>query len=106
MVAVTGHEDLGREARAVRLAPEPPGRWRWVGTKTLLFEPAGRFPMATDYRAEVPAGTRSAAESGRGVAQGGIWTLTTPAPPGNSASPQSRAAPRPAPRLSHLQPRR
>jgi len=92
MVAVTGHEDPGREARPVRLAPEPPGRWRWVGTKTLLFEPAGRFPMATDYRAEVPAGTRSAVEDGRALAQAVIWTFTTPAPTVTAASPKGGPA--------------
>src|SRR5260221_3155731 len=92
MVAVTGHEDLGREARAVRLAPEPPGRWRWVATKPLLFEPAGRFPMATDYRAEVRAGTRSAVEGGRGLAQAVMWTFTTPAPTVTAASPKGGPA--------------
>ncbi|MGH7534691.1 MAG: hypothetical protein ACREMG_03795, partial [Gemmatimonadales bacterium] len=66
MVALTTHEDLAREALPVRLRPEPGGRWRWVGARTLLFEPtaprsgAGRFPMATDYAAEIPKGTRSA----------------------------------------------
>ena len=55
MVAVTSHADLAAVARPVRLSPEPPGQWRWVGTKTLIFEPTGRFPMATDYRVEVPA---------------------------------------------------
>src|SRR5260221_2274943 len=93
MVAVTGHEDLGREARAVRLAPEPPGQWRWVGTKTLLFEPAGRFPMATDYRAEVPAGTRSAVEGGRALAQALMRTFTTPAPTGNAGQAKGRPTP-------------
>ncbi len=76
MVAVTGHEDLAGLARPVRLTPEPPGQWRWVGTKTLLFEPAGRFPMATDYRAEVPAGTRSA--TGGALAAAAAWTFSTP----------------------------
>ncbi len=94
MVAVTGHEDLGREARPVRLTPEPPGRWRWVGAKTLLFEPAGRFPMATDYRAEVPAGTRSAVEGGPGpgLADAVVWTFTTPAPTVTAASPKGGPA--------------
>ena len=43
----------------VRLEPQPPGEWRWVGTQTLLFEPQGRFPMATHYKVTVPAGIRS-----------------------------------------------
>ena len=39
MVALTSHDELQRTARPVSLTPEPPGQWRWVGTKTLLFEP-------------------------------------------------------------------
>ena len=78
MVAVSSHDSVAREARPVVLTPEPPGRWRWVGTKTLLFEPDGRFPMATDYRAEVPAGTRSAV--GGELAKAESWTFSTPPP--------------------------
>ena len=47
MVAVTSVEDLAAGSVPVRLRPQPPGKWRWVGTKTLLFVPDGRFPMAT-----------------------------------------------------------
>jgi hypothetical protein len=60
MVAVTSHADLARGELPVRVEPEPSGRWRWVGTKTLLFEPEPRFAMATQYRVTVPAGTRAA----------------------------------------------
>ena len=56
MVPVGSHDDLAAKGVPVRLTPEPPGKWRWVGTRTLLFEPTGRFPMATTYRVEVPAG--------------------------------------------------
>ena len=76
MVALTSHEALQGQVLPVRVSPEPPGRWRWVGTQTLLFEPDGRFPMATDYRAEVPAGTRSA--TGGVVAQPVAWSFSTP----------------------------
>ncbi|WP_394842967.1 MG2 domain-containing protein [Pendulispora brunnea] len=68
MVAVTSHGDLAAQQVPVRLTPQPPGQWRWVGTQTLLFEPnselggsptatfnAERFPMATDYEVEVPS---------------------------------------------------
>ena len=70
MVPVGAHEDLAAAGVPVRLAPQPEGKWRWVGTRTLLFEPALRFPMATEYRVEVPAGTRPAtgAPSSRGGA--------------------------------------
>ena len=60
MVPVGSHDDLAAKGVPVRLTPEPPGKWRWVGTRTLLFEPAGRFPMATTYRVEVPAGVQPA----------------------------------------------
>ena len=77
MVAVTSHQDLAN-ARPVRLTPEPPGEWRWVGAKTLLFAPRGRFPMATDYRAEIPAGTRDA--RGGTLAKAVAFTFATPSP--------------------------
>jgi alpha-2-macroglobulin len=77
VVAVTSQEDAAR-VRPVRLSPEPPGHWRWIGTKTLLFEPEPRFPMATDYRVTIAAGTPSAA--GARLARSEEWTFRTPAP--------------------------
>src|SRR5262249_21435304 len=58
MVAVTSQETAATTV-PVKLTPQPSGHWRWLGTKTLVFEPDGRFPMATSYSVEVPAGTRS-----------------------------------------------
>jgi uncharacterized protein YfaS (alpha-2-macroglobulin family) len=78
MVAATSHGDLARETPPVRLAPEPPGEWRWVGTRTVLFEPEGRFPMATEYRVEVPAGTGAA--GGGTLTKGVAWGFSTPPP--------------------------
>src|SRR5262249_12841912 len=46
MVAVTSVEDLAARTVPVKLSPQPPGKWRWIGTKTVLFEPEHRFPMA------------------------------------------------------------
>ncbi len=90
MVALTGLADLAAQDVPVKLSPQPAGKWRWVGTKTLAFEPqaaqgagTGRFPMATRYTAEIPAGTRSA--SGSKLAKAVTWTFTTP-PPQLSAS--------------------
>ena len=59
MVAVTSHEATVA-AVPVKISPEVEGAWRWVGTKTLLFEPKPRFPMATNYTVEVREGTASA----------------------------------------------
>ncbi len=76
MVPVTSLEELTAQSVPVKLSPAPPGKWRWVGTKTLLFEPTGRFPMSTIYHVEVPAGTKSTI--------GGIfttpvtWNFSTP----------------------------
>jgi uncharacterized protein YfaS (alpha-2-macroglobulin family) len=78
MVSITSHDELAQGPLPVRLTPEPPGRWRWAGARTLLFEPEGRFPMATSYRAEVPAGATAA--DGERLAKAEAWTFTTPAP--------------------------
>jgi alpha-2-macroglobulin len=65
MVPVGSHEELAAAGVPVSLTPQPEGKWRWVGTRTLLFEPRLRFPMATEYRAS---------------AVGVQWTFTTPPP--------------------------
>lgn len=78
MVAVTSHADAIIENVPVKLTPQPPGKWRWVGTKTLLFEADDnqRFPMATEYTAEIPAGTKSA--TGKALSTVKRWTFSTP----------------------------
>jgi alpha-2-macroglobulin len=85
MVAVTSNEDLSAAQVPVKLSPQPAGKWRWLGTKTLLFEPAARFPMATDYSVEIPAGTKSAAGGALGAAK--RWTFSTPPPQVKSSWP-------------------
>ena len=78
MVDLAAVEALAPEAVPVRLTPQPPGRWRWVGTRTLFFEPeGGRLPMATEYAVEIPAGTRAAA--GGALAEAVRWRFATPA---------------------------
>src|SRR5262245_50520287 len=85
MVAVTSNEDLSALQVPVKLSPQPAGKWRWLGTKTLLFEPAGRFQMATNYSVEIPAGTKSAAGGVLGAAK--RWTFSTPPPQVKSSWP-------------------
>lgn len=41
------------------LEPAPPGRHRWLGTRALAFTPDRRLPLATEFEAVLPAGTRS-----------------------------------------------
>ncbi|MDQ1300812.1 MAG: alpha-2-macroglobulin, partial [Chloroflexota bacterium] len=85
MVALTSVDDLAQGAVPVKLSPAPAGKWRWVGTKTLMFEPSGRFPMATKYTVEVPAGIKSA--TGGTLAAAVRWTFTTPPPTLNASYP-------------------
>ena len=78
MAALDRQQDLTADEVPVQLSPEPPGRWRWVGTKTLFFEPDRRFPMATRYTALVPAGTKAA--DGSVLDKKVQWQFSTPAP--------------------------
>ena len=86
MVALTSVEELAALNVPVRLTPQPPGHWRWVGTRTLLFEPEGRFPMATEYIVTVPAGTKSI--NGDLLANGQSWKFATPPPQVKNMEPQ------------------
>jgi alpha-2-macroglobulin len=85
MVAVTSHADTVAAGVPATLTPQPPGAWRWVGSKTLLFDPQVRFPMATTYQVEVPAGTRSA--TGNLLAEPHRFTFETPPPTVRTAWP-------------------
>jgi alpha-2-macroglobulin len=86
MTAVTSHADAIAESLPVHLSPQPEGRWRWVGAKTLLFETDARFPMATEYTVEVPAGAKSA--TGAILATARRWKFATPPPQIKSFYPQ------------------
>ncbi len=77
MVAVTSQDDAAA-ITPVKLTPTPKGRWRWIGTRTILFDPEVRFPQATTYAVEIPAGTKSA---NGGVLKDAVkFTFETPAP--------------------------
>ncbi len=77
MVAVTSQE-LAAQTVPVQLDPQPEGRWRWLGTRTLMFDPEPRFPMATNYSVTIPKGTVSAL--GNELEREVKWTFSTPAP--------------------------
>ena len=77
MVAVTTQDEAAKTV-PVTLSPMVPGQWRWLGTKTLIFEPTTRFPMATAFTVEVPAGTKSV--TGSPLKEAARWTFGTPAP--------------------------
>ena len=88
MVAVTS-QDAAASVQPVRLVPQPKGRWRWLGTRTIIFDPDVRFPMATTFRVEVPAGTKSA--TGGALAAPTRFTFETPPPSLVASSPNSSA---------------
>ncbi len=91
MVPVTSVDGVNAEHPPVRLVPEPAGKWRWLGTRTLLFQPDKRFPMATEYAVEVPAGTR--AMNGQTLAGAERWTFTTPPPVLKHGHPRGNSEP-------------
>ena len=74
----------------VTMTPSLPGRWQWIGTRTLRFEHDpevfDRLPMATSYVVEVPAGTTS--QSGGELAETVRFEFETPAPTMLSLTPQ------------------
>ncbi|MBM3125468.1 MAG: hypothetical protein FJZ87_10420 [Chloroflexi bacterium] len=95
MVALGTLEDLSREDVPVQIEPSLPGKWRWLGTKTLTFEYDSelidRLPKATEYRVTVPAGTQSA--TGGILAEPVTWAFSTPAPKLVTSYPGSNPQP-------------
>lgn len=95
MVPLATLEQLDAADVPAVVSPDLPGRWRWIGTRTLRFEHADeridRLPMATEYTVTVPAGTRSA--SGRALADEVSFTFATPAPVVRTLVPQGRSLP-------------
>jgi uncharacterized protein YfaS (alpha-2-macroglobulin family) len=77
MVTVTSQEEAARVV-PVELSPQVNGKWRWLGTKTLMFDTVQRFPMATKFTARIPGGTTSA--TGQKLGKDFSWTFTTPPP--------------------------
>lgn len=92
MIAVASLDAVAAEQVPVKLSPQPAGKWRWVGTRTLLFEPEGGFPQATAYTAEVPAGTK--APGGATLSRAHRFTFATPPPKLRASHPQGAGQPR------------
>jgi uncharacterized protein YfaS (alpha-2-macroglobulin family) len=77
MIAVSS-QTAAAQTVPVKLFPEVKGNWRWLGTKTLIFDAKERFPMATKFVAVIPAGTRSA--TGASLQKEFVWNFETPPP--------------------------
>ena len=95
MVPLGTLEFLAEEEVPVQIVPTLPGRWKWVGTKTLTFEhdsaTIDRLPMATEYVATVPAGAESA--TGGVLAESVSWRFSTPPAKMISSYPYGDAQP-------------
>ena len=85
MVPLASLEDLADKPSPLTLTPQPEGRFSWLGTDTVAFEPTHRMPFATTYTATVAKGTASAA--GSNMAADFSWSFTTPRPRVVSISP-------------------
>ena len=92
MVPLATVEQLDDFDVPVEMTPPLPGRWQWIGTRTLRFEHDqeifDRLPMATTYVVEIPAGTES--ESGGVLAETFRFEFETPPPSLVRLIPDSR----------------
>ncbi len=81
MVPIGTLDQLDAADVPVTLTPDVPGRWQWIGTRTLRFEAdsdiVDRLPMATEFTATIPAGTPS--QTGGLLPETLTWTFATPA---------------------------
>ena len=77
MIAVTSQAEANENV-PVKLTPEVKGKWRWLGTKTLIFDAETRLPMATKFTVTIPAGTKSAV--GGRLETAVSWTFSTTPP--------------------------
>jgi len=93
MIAVTSQEQAANNV-PVQLSPQPEGNWRWLGTKTLMFDAARRFPMATRFTARIPAGTGSA--NGQILRKDVVWTFETAPPTVETKIPENQTTRRDA----------
>ena len=87
MVPLTTVEQLNDKDVGVKLTPQVEGKWRWLGTQTLMFVPKVRFPMATSYTVDIPAGLKSS--DGKSLAAARQETFETPPPRLEVSQPQS-----------------
>ena len=76
MVPVAALDELKALKPPLKISPAVEGRYRWLGTQTVSFEPKGRMPFGTAYVARVPVGTR--ALSGRRLEKEVRWEFSTP----------------------------
>jgi uncharacterized protein YfaS (alpha-2-macroglobulin family) len=91
MVPLATVSDLAAQDVPIKFTPAVAGSWRWLGTRTVKFVPEPRFPMATRFEVEIPAGIKSV--DGTALAQAVRWSFVTPPPKFVQMGPQGGAQP-------------
>ena len=76
MVSLERVGDVPAERSPLRLAPEVPGHFEWVGTRTLTFRADKSLPFSTAFTATVAKGTASS--SGQVLDEDVSFTFKTP----------------------------
>jgi alpha-2-macroglobulin len=69
----------------MRITPELPGSFRWLGTRTLVFKPNGGFPLASEFKIQV--GKEVVGLSGSALGKDFSWSFRTKAPSVSAFSP-------------------
>jgi hypothetical protein len=85
MIPVAALDELCLKKAPLEIRPQVEGRFRWLGTQTVAFEPQGRMPFGTRFEVRIPAGTP--AQSGRTLEQEVHFEFSTPRPEIVSALP-------------------
>jgi uncharacterized protein YfaS (alpha-2-macroglobulin family) len=68
----------GKGPALMKISPDVPGRFRWLGARTLAFTPDPRFALATEFEVTVPAGIFSL--DGYRLAEPYSWRFQTARP--------------------------
>jgi len=91
MVPLTTLNQVEAADVPITVSPELPGRWLWLGTKTVRFEyepgAIDRLPAATNYTVTIPAGTTSL--TGGELAEAVSFDFSTPTPTVRSVTPMN-----------------
>lgn len=59
MIELTDHAQSISGAVPIEISPKLKGKWRWVGTQTVLFTPDEKVPGSTLFKLRIPKSTKS-----------------------------------------------
>ena len=90
MVPLAAVEALEAKTPPITVDPTPPGKVKWLGTRTLVFQADGRLPFSTTYEVTVPTSAKSTA--GQSLDKPFSWKFSTPTLALASASPYDGAS--------------